>query len=168
MTDELQQSLRQRVEACFLDAEKFYQRRFPRPEISLKMRGQSAGAAHLQGNRLRFNPTLLAENRDDFLREVIPHEVAHLLCWHLFGKVKPHGPQWQQVMTQAFGLAPRVRHSFAVDSVAPPTWRYRCHCQAHELTLRRHNKVCRGQVRYHCRHCNSELSLDQGAIVSQQ
>ena len=54
MPDQLQD----RVEACYQLAESFFQRRFARPEVSLKLRGQKAGVAHLQENKLRFDPQL--------------------------------------------------------------------------------------------------------------
>ncbi|MBY6018775.1 SprT family zinc-dependent metalloprotease [Halomonas denitrificans] len=153
----LHQLLLSRVETCYLKAEQRLGRPFPRPSVSLKMRGQSAGAAHLQDNRLRFNPVLLEENPDAFLDEVVPHEVAHLLVWHSFGKVAPHGRQWQAMMRDVFGLEPHTRHLFDVSNVAPRTVAYRCQCRDHNLTIRRHNKVQRGQTRYLCRHCGSAL-----------
>ncbi|BDY03398.1 SprT family zinc-dependent metalloprotease [Ferrimonas sp. YFM] len=158
---ELPQALAQRVEACYLTAERRLGQTFPRPQISLKLRGQSAGAAHLQENRLRFNPVLLAENPDAFLAEVVPHEVAHLLAWQLHGRVRPHGPEWQVLMSRVFDCAPRARHSFDISSVAPATFPYRCGCQDHALTVRRHNKVRRGQARYICRLCNQPLKASQ-------
>ncbi|MBY6187575.1 SprT family zinc-dependent metalloprotease [Marinobacter hydrocarbonoclasticus] len=159
--DPLHSALLERIEACYRQAEKTLNRHFPRPAVSLRMRGQSAGAAHLQENRLRFNPVLLAENPDAFLTEVVPHEVAHLLVWHCYGKVAPHGPQWQAMMRQVFGLEPRTRHRFDVASVAPKTFAYRCQCRDHQLTVRRHNKVQRQQTRYLCRACGAALQLSE-------
>ncbi|HCP30527.1 MAG TPA: SprT family protein, partial [Pseudomonas sp.] len=45
----------QRVETCYQQAERFFDRAFPRPQISFKLRGQKAGVAHLHENKLRFN-----------------------------------------------------------------------------------------------------------------
>ncbi len=149
--------LHQRVEACYRQAEASLGRRFPRPSTSFKLRGQAAGTAHLQENRLRFNPVLLAQEPEAFLAEVVPHEVAHLLAWQLHGRVKPHGVEWQQLMVKVFDLPPKVRHSFDVSALAPKTWSYRCACQAHELTVRRHNKVVRGEMQYRCRRCGETL-----------
>ena len=47
-----------RVEACYQQAETFFKRRFPRPLVSFKLRGQKAGVAHLTENKLRFNTQL--------------------------------------------------------------------------------------------------------------
>lgn len=84
--------LHARVEACYRQAEDFFKRRFPRPEVSFRLRGLKAGVAHLQENKLRFNLQLYRENREDFLRQTVAHEVAHLVAHQLFGpRIQPHG-----------------------------------------------------------------------------
>ena len=49
------EQLNTRVEDCFQQAESFFKRPFKRPVVSLKLRGQKAGVAHLHENLLRFN-----------------------------------------------------------------------------------------------------------------
>jgi len=84
--------LKQRVETCYQQAEAFFKRPFPRPEVSFKLRGQKAGVAHLHENLLRFNLQLYRENQDDFLRQTVAHEVAHLVAHQLFGeRIQAHG-----------------------------------------------------------------------------
>ncbi|QIZ75522.1 SprT family zinc-dependent metalloprotease [Ferrimonas lipolytica] len=159
MTASIQQRLCAQVEHCYQQAEAQLKQQFPRPEISFAMRGQAAGAAYLQINKLRFNLVLAKQNPTEFINQVVAHEVAHLLVWQLHGKVKPHGREWQRVMLGVFGLEPAVRHQFDVSAVKPQTFRYRCNCQEHQLTIRRHNKVVRGQAQYQCRLCRSPLQL---------
>ncbi|MCL1074644.1 SprT family zinc-dependent metalloprotease [Shewanella dokdonensis] len=153
----LEQQLLQAVEHCYQVAEQHLQRSFPRPEVNFKLRGKAAGTAHLQLNKLRFHPVLLSENSNTFIREVVPHEVCHLLCHQLYGKVKPHGAEWKQLMQQLFQLPGNTTHQFDTTSVTPKGKRYRCACGEVELTLRRHNKIVRGQARYRCRHCGQWL-----------
>ncbi|SFC16014.1 SprT protein [Marinospirillum celere] len=158
--------LRSQVLHCYALAENFYLKSFPRPEVRLDLRGRSAGVAELNRNRLRFNPVLLKENQEAFLSEVVPHEVAHLLAWQLHGrKIKPHGREWQQIMQQVFELKPKATHQFDTRRSARQGYIYQCACpgKEHALTVRRHNKILRGQ-RYICRECNSFLGfvrLDQ-------
>ena len=160
IADPLQRQVIEHCEACYLNAERLLKRRFPRPEVSFKLKGKSAGTAHLQQNRLRFNPVLLAENPEAFIREVVPHEIAHLLCFQLYGagkQIKPHGLQWQAIMRNVFNLPPRASHNFDISSVTGKTFTYQCQCGPVELTLRRHNKVQRGESRYLCRQCRQVL-----------
>ena len=150
-----------RVEACYQLAESFFQRRFARPEVSLKLRGQKAGVAHLQENKLRFNPQLYRENPDDFLRQTVAHEVAHLIAHAVFGaRIQPHGAQWQQIMQGVYQLPPLRCHNYAIKRRSVSRFIYRCSCIDGEFpfSTRRHALVMRGQ-RYLCRRCNSQLTF---------
>ncbi|MBV7596477.1 SprT protein [Aeromonas encheleia] len=152
-----------RVEACFVQAEARLGRSFPRPRIHLNMRGRAAGSARLQTWELRFNPALYQANTAAFLTEVVPHEVSHLLVHALWGegrgksRVLPHGRQWQSVMREVFNLEPRTTHSFDLAVLGQRTHAYACDCQQHRLSVRRHNKVLRGEASYHCRRCRQPL-----------
>ncbi|WP_299491153.1 SprT family zinc-dependent metalloprotease [uncultured Shewanella sp.] len=154
----LQQTLIKKVEICYQAAESQLELHFARPTIGFKLRGKCAGMAHLQHNHLRFNPTLLANNSQAFLTEVVPHEVCHLLVYHIFGRVKPHGKEWKNMMQYVFNLSPRTTHDFDTTDATGPQFRYQCHCGTINLSLRRHNKIIRGQTQYRCRRCNTQLS----------
>ncbi|MEC4728764.1 SprT family zinc-dependent metalloprotease [Shewanella sp. D64] len=150
----------ERVLQCYLIAESQLQQSFIRPEINFKLRGKSAGTAHLHQNLLRFNATLLAENQDTFFNEVIPHEICHLLAHQMYGRVKPHGREWQALMIRVFKLSPSTTHSMDTQSVAGKHFSYQCDCGPVSLSIRRHNKVVRGETQYRCRRCKKELTLN--------
>lgn len=154
----LQQRVVERIETCYHLAEAKLNRRFPRPTTQFSLRGKSAGTAHLQQNKLRFNPILLSENCEAFMQEVVPHEICHLLCFQLFGKTKPHGKEWQSLMLSVFALNPSTTHSFNVASVAGREVDYHCACGPIKLSIRRHNKVVRGENRYLCKRCKTHLT----------
>ena len=149
-----EEALTQRLQ----QAELALQQAWPRPQLSFTQRGKAAGTAHLQRWEIRLNPVLLVENQALFLHEVIAHELAHLLVFARHGRVAPHGRAWQAMMRQVFGLAPRVTHQLDISSLQGPLFAYQCACQRHQLSLRRHNKVQRGQSRYLCRHCGQPLT----------
>ena len=110
------EQLESRVEACFQQAEDFFKRRFKRPQVSLKLRGQKAGVAHLHENLLRFNLQLYRENREDFLRQTVAHEVAHLVAHQLFGdSIQPHGEEWQLIMRGVYELPPNRCHTYEIQ-----------------------------------------------------
>ncbi len=144
-------------EDCFIEAECFFDRAFERPTYLFNQRGRSAGTAHLQRNIIKFNPTLYAQNKVEFVKQVVAHEVAHLIVYQLYGKVRPHGTEWQQVMTQVFKLAANTTHSLDIKDVIGQQFNYQCQCSDHLLTIRRHNKVIRG-ASYLCKQCKTILT----------
>lgn len=164
----LQNQVTERVKQCITQANRRLNKRLTMPEVRFSQRGKVAGSARLQGWEVRFNPVLLKENPDAFLNEVVPHEVAHLVVFKLFGKVRPHGREWQVIMQEVFGVAPRTTHSFDVSSVQGQTFLYRCQCSEHLMTVRRHNKVQRGQAHYRCRQCGQTLAHQQQRDNSQR
>lgn len=127
------------------------------PDYNFKVRGKVAGKAYLTLWQIRLNPILFLENQEEFLQHVIPHELAHLIAYHQFGRVKPHGKEWQYIMTEIFAIPAQTRHSFDVSSVQGKTFLYQCQCRDHALTIRRHNKIQRRQRDYHCTACKSPL-----------
>jgi SprT protein len=130
------------------------------PKITFNQRGKIAGCARLQKNELRFNPVLLSDNIDAFLEEVVPHEVCHLLAYKLFGKVRPHGKEWQNLMLELFGVKGQTYHQMDVTKVKGKSYSYRCGCGPIELGIRRHNKVLKGQQIYICIKCRGPLRAE--------
>ncbi len=159
LTLQLQQQAQQALDACITRASEHFIYSFDTPALSFKLRGKCAGKAYLQQWEIRLNPILFGENPQAYLNEVIPHEVAHLIVFKLFGNVKPHGEEWRSVMREVFGLIPKTTHNFVVDSVRGQSFEYRCTCQTHYLTIRRHNKVLKGVANYRCTRCQHELQF---------
>lgn len=154
------EQLHARVEACYQLAEHFFKRPFPRPDVSLKLRGQKAGVAHLHENRLRFNAKLYQENREHFLQQTVAHEVAHLIAHQLFGdRIQPHGEEWQLVMRGVYELPPDRCHTYAIERRPRTAYLYGCGCPEREfpLTSRRHALIKQGR-RYVCRACKQTLT----------
>ncbi|KAA6209682.1 SprT family zinc-dependent metalloprotease [Avibacterium paragallinarum] len=140
-------------------AEQHFQRSFPMPEVNYQLRGLKAGVAYLQKNEIRFNRTLLLENPDYFLQQIVPHELAHLIVYQVFGRVSPHGKEWKAVMEKLFNLPAEIYHCLDVQSVQGKTFPYQCACQIHNLSLRRHNRVQNQSAEYFCKQCKEKLML---------
>ena len=118
---------------------------------------QPAGKTRPGQPEIRLNPVLLLENQQAFIEEVVPHELAHLLVWKHFGRVAPHGKEWKWMMEAVLGVPARRTHQFELESVRRNTFSYRCRCQQHQLTVRRHNRVVRGEATYRCVKCGEPL-----------
>ncbi|PHM46470.1 SprT family protein [Xenorhabdus mauleonii] len=153
----LQQAVMRTMRQKLAQASDFLQVTFPEPEINYRQRGTIAGSARLQQWEIRLNPVLLIENQQAFIDEVIPHELAHLLAYHQFGKVAPHGKEWRFIMEVVLKVPANRTHQFSVHSVRSQIFNYSCRCQQHELTIRQHNKILKGKSCYICRQCGEKL-----------
>ncbi|UJF19055.1 SprT family zinc-dependent metalloprotease [Vibrio sp. SS-MA-C1-2] len=161
-----QQHSLQKVEQCLGLVNQKLNLSLPMPNVQFNQRGKIAGTAHLQKWEIRLNPILLAENSTDFIKQVIPHEIAHLIAFHLYGRVRPHGHQWQSIMREIFQLEPKTTHNFDITSLQGKLFDYQCQCQQHQLTVRRHNSIQRQQRQYRCRQCGCELQWLKNKIIN--
>ncbi len=134
--------------------------------VTFDIKGRSAGmySVRQEKRRIRYNPFIFAKYFDESLRTTVPHEVAHYIADMLygFGNIKPHGPQWRDIML-AFGVQPRVTNSFDLSDMPIRRQRrfpYRCACTSHLLTTVRHNRLQRGIAAYFCRTCGTRMEYD--------
>jgi SprT protein len=137
----------------------FFKRPFKRPVVSFKLRGQKAGVAHLHENLLRFNAQLYRENSEDFLKQTVAHEVAHLIAHQLFGdRITPHGEEWQLIMRGVYELPPNRCHTYAIKRRSATRYIYRCPCPDSDFAFsaQRHALVKQGRG-YLCRRCRNAL-----------
>ncbi len=158
LSNEDKKALLVKSEDCFLLAECFFDRPFKRPDYLFNQRGKSAGTAHLQRNIIKFNPILYVQNRETFITQVVAHEVAHLIVYQQYGKVRPHGKEWQYVMRTVFNCPAETTHALDVTDVIGRQFAYQCNCTRHLLSIRRHNKILKG-AKYLCKKCTGELTI---------
>ncbi|WP_371195234.1 SprT family zinc-dependent metalloprotease [Glaciecola sp. SC05] len=128
-----------------------------KPLILLNQRGRIAGAAVLQRNIIKLQPKLFAQNQDYFVSDVIPHELAHLVVYQHYGRVKPHGKEWRYIMQELLGVAPRVTHTLDVKKAGIKMYDYTCACATVQLSAIRHNRIVQGKQSYLCRSCHQAL-----------
>lgn len=162
------EAIRQKVVESINRARSHYGIFVPPPELDFALKGSKAGqfrwlhshqAQKLRRPFLRFNLAMAMENQDDFLKQVVPHEVAHLITVAQWGKVRPHGREWQKVMQECFGLQPDRCHSYNVRGHVkrwPRHYIYACSCREFAMTTMMHNRLQKGQRR-RCRKCKGEL-----------
>ena len=81
-----------KIEKCIGSAERYFNIKLKQPSYNFKQRGRTAGTAYLQRNEMRFNTFMLQQDPQKFIENVVPHEVAHIVVFQVFGaKVRPHG-----------------------------------------------------------------------------
>ena len=92
-----------------------YNAEFDFPRIEWVICGSTAGRAWLGQWRIQLNEQLCKENMEDFMNDTIPHEVAHLIAYKVFGD-DGHGDGWKSVM-RALGLNPSRCHNYDTSKV---------------------------------------------------
>lgn len=147
-------------------------------EVLFFSRGTKGGSARLRGDTgtLKFNIILAMENTSEYIEQVIPHEVAHILTTIKYGYIvrgftkkgkaifDSHGANWQHVMRK-LGKTPTRCHDMNVSSVKVKKtikrWIYACpSCnKEYGLTSQKHTKAMQKNC-YICKVCrNTEQRL---------
>lgn len=89
----------------------------PMPIVRFDLRGTTAGKAWSSKNILQFNPILLDQNPERFVRQTCGHEVAHLGAFVKYGpRIQPHGKEWARVMW-ALSLPAKRCHNYDISTI---------------------------------------------------
>lgn len=155
------QAVHQRLIELLALAENHWGREFPFPQVRFDLRGLCAGQALQRDNCIRINLTLFRENVEQYLRQTVGHELAHLVCWHVHGhRVRPHGAEWRQVM-HVFGLPAQRCHTYDTARSRGrrvlTTFPYQCRCRIRQMTIIRHRRMLRRPGYYSCIQCGEKL-----------
>ena len=151
------------TEAAYQKAEAYFGRKFSRPVHQYDLRGTTAGEAKYIGI-LRWNLSIYALNKEVYLARTVPHEVAHLVSYEMYGAAgHGHGKHWKSIMRNVMGLEAKRCHSYKEgvkkSRIIERDWVYECSCRTHSISTVKHNKMLRGKAQYHCKHCNVDLKF---------
>ena len=143
-------------------AQQFYAQLKTHPPalIRFDLTGGSAGQwRYRQGQEeLRFNPEAFVRDWAAHFPSTIAHEVAHSVVFRIWGRVRPHGPEWQDMMAQ-LGYPPQRTHTTALTRRRRRVYLYRCACQTHPLGPRQHSLIQKQGYRYTCKRCQGPLQF---------
>jgi SprT protein len=171
MSDDLKWDAEIAIMKAIKIAQDHYGREFTMPEITFRLRGRTAGYWHVyyatetlpERHTIKVHLQLMTENYEDYCKQVIPHEVAHMVAYLLHGKnISGHGYEWQRVMFDCFGLFPDQYHRYATSHLKKNKMRqfvYACACKSHTIPARKHNRLQKGHT-YTCRSCGTALSKE--------
>lgn len=163
-----EQAVLEKVEYYLAKAVAAYDQGFEKPLVCFALTGSTAGyfkQLRDGSNMINFNRQLLEHNTADFINRTVPHEVAHMVAFQVFGPgIRPHGDEWKAVMA-LFGADDSRCHNYDLSKVKTRQYRrftYQCNCRSHQLTSIRHNRVLSG-YRYVCKTCKQQLSYQGNA-----
>jgi len=139
VSDKIKYRVEQKVEQCLRILGEFYNTKFNMPKIVYEIDSEfkETTGAHVvfEDWELHFNPILLVDNLEDFIKDIIPHEVAHLADLKINGVKEDtknrrlfHGTSWRKAM-EALGVPANTYHTFDTSSIKPKksvSYEYKC------------------------------------------
>lgn len=136
-------------------------------DLTFSQKGGSGGSASwnktTQRGTLNFNLALALDNQDEYLNQICPHEVSHILDYWMTG-TSSHGDDWKYIMAFCFGRRPDRCHHMDTTGIKYHESRdfvYQCPSCRHEyhLTARLHNRIQSGKRGAACSHCNARPTV---------
>lgn len=175
----MKQRILDKVEEAFLKAEKFYNRKFSRPDqIIFKMKGTTAGTCNYTLKYLTFQLAMAEQEGNRYINDTPAHEVAHWIDRELYGfkrtprgKIIRHGRTWKYIMMYVMDQDPERCHSFDVKNfkrkVTRQKFEYSC-TGGHNLMVSSvcHNRITNGTHRYKCK-CGGRITLKVSSVEEQ-
>ena len=138
------------------------------PYVSYKLKGRCAGQHVTSKSEIRYNVGLATENWENFLENIVIHEVAHYVTYNLYGtlrtrkgKIISHGDKWKYVMTKLGCKNIKRCHTYDVSKVSQSRtkstarFQYKCDCRFHNLKQLKHKRARLG-TSYICNVCHTK------------
>lgn len=85
---------------------------FKVPSLEFTTHGNTAGWAHYRENKVRLNPTYCMSHLQDMLEDTVPHELAHILAYQIYGENCHHDWRWKDAYKLLTGKTPSRCHDY--------------------------------------------------------
>lgn len=150
----------EKVEALIRKSNEIFKISMRIPHVRFDLKGTTGGYAHYQEWAIRLNVQALEDFREEMIENTIPHEVAHLVAFELYGAgIAPHGWEWQRI-ARILGCDASRCHSMPLEKAKKTRkFLYVCMCQKHQVGLNVHRKIQAGQYRV-CDTCHDSIHAD--------
>lgn len=138
------------------------------PIIDVNISGCVAGRARLTQWRISYNYELFIQNQQKFIERTVPHEVAHMIVYKVYGEEasrRAHGNYWIMVMSSMGAKHIERCHDYDVSQVHQSRSKqarnfvYKCDCREHVLTSIRHRRIIAHGQKYFCKHCKQRITF---------
>ena len=147
--DQMKAAIVARVNECLLQGFEVYGISFAHVGISFDLRGRSAGQALQFDDKyhIRFNMQMITNGAlENFLNEIVPHEVAHLYCFAEPKLGAKHDAGWEAVCLLLGGTG-KSKHSNDWVYANGHTYHYTSTSGAvQKLSQIRHNRIQQGRI----------------------
>jgi SprT protein len=133
--------------------------------VKFDLSGNTSGMFCVRGEEMyfRFNLQIAIDNEEEFIKQTIPHEVAHYLQIINYNQFKSgHGKAWKYIMQRVFNLEPKRCHEYNLTNVKKRNIKefvYSCNCKEHVVSSIIHNRIQLKNKNYCCNICKSRVSF---------
>ena len=169
----MKQKIMNRLEECYQIAERTYGVVFPRPKMVFSNRLKTCGGhatcmislnGEVSNDTITLSNAMIVLNGDDFVNEVVGHEVAHLVASRVQGANVGHGHRWKEVMAVFGQPANRCHRLKVVRGTAQKRYTY-CDSNgdSHVISAIRHSRIQKGMI---YRVGSTGAMLDYSGLVS--
>lgn len=157
---DLSQQITAKVEESVQILNIILRRNYPVPQIHYFSKGTRGGFYRHSDKTVHYNAVLAVMNEGDFLKTIVPHEVAHYIQFMEYGpRVQPHGGEWKRMM-RLLGCEPTRCHSYDVTTVRQRNikrYAIACQCKTYQVTsnlIKRRNLL---SPSVKCRKCGANF-----------
>lgn len=113
------------------------------------------GDATYRMRRIRLSAPLWFRASDEERREVVIHELVHLITHTLFPRASAHGREWRWLMSLAGGTGSRT-HRVDTSGLKRAGATFACKCRTFDFGATRTARARKG-ANYFCRACRSQV-----------
>lgn len=146
MFEQRKQQVLAKVAECIANANRLYNITLPQPQIRFDLQGRCAGQAGVRwgSSFLRFNCDMMRNGGwDHLLNDTVPHEVAHLVCYHKPALGRQHNWGWKSVCRALGGSGERC-HNEEVEYRGGTYYYTSTSGHVIAVSPQRHSKIQRG------------------------
>lgn len=111
---------------------------------------------------ININPVLLNENIEYVVNQTVPHEVAHVVAYSVFGDaIRKHGVEWIRIM-RLFGCKTNTCHDLDISTIVHfhnrKKYSIKCDCgELFKITKMIASKMKKGNIYSHS-YCGKSIS----------
>jgi SprT protein len=161
---EIKLEVEEKVKKCVDKLNEVFNFNMEYPEIFYDVTGTLGGVAKSLSMSVHYNYKMLINNRTEFIRDIVPHEVAHVAVYHKYNLLKMkypkgHGANWQHMM-RLLDVDPKQFHKLNEEEKTEIKYLYECLCPKGFLLDKKSNALHKKQIetgQYGCAICFAPL-----------
>lgn len=140
--------LQDRVQECVNLASRLYFMKMPEVGVHCTIKGKTAGRAWSKAGKywVDFNRQMFSDDKhfDNLLKEVVPHEVAHIVCFANPNLGRKHDSGWKKVCRDLGGNGRRC-HDFDLENAGGSVYYVTTNGHVVAVSKILHTKIQRGR-----------------------